>query len=173
MKSRIISIFLFFFCLLLVCFSCQDKSTNPKKNLQEANINMVNNNTSAFQISADTAMTRIKKYAEFSDNVSSIIKTNGSYSDSTKFLVYGQKVQIDELKSILSAASDQNNELYIMLGIDNATKETDIVFSLQCDTIQCSDMPILPYWEYFDFTRPCPQYCPEWFSNWKGLLNNK
>ena len=166
MKPRFIFTFLFSFSILLLCFSCQDKSNDSIQNQQNSDNSNVQPNPSTFRISTDTAMTRIKRYADFSNNVSSILKTNGTYSDSTKYLVYGQKVEIDELKSILSDATDQNNDLFIMLGINNETKETDIVFSLRCDTIQCSDMPILPYWEYFDFTRPCPQICPEWFDEW-------
>lgn len=171
MNSKVVSTALLLLCIMLIGFSCSERG-NGKINDGSVSHNS-NNHTSTkvdvsnFQISPDTAKQRIERYAEFSNNMTDFLEAAGVSSDSTKYFVYGQKVQIDELKSILESATDQHNDLYIMLGIDNVTQETDIIFSLRCDTVQCNFEPVLPFWEYFDFTRPCPQYCPEWFVNWE------
>lgn len=122
-----------------------------------------------YKIPDSLAKERILNYIEHIITVRDTLKNIEAMKDDIDYLVYGQSVAIDEFKEIISAANDENNNLYVMSGINDSLNETDAIFALETINDSVQGIPVIT-WDYYDFTRPCPQICPEleWLQPYIG-----
>ncbi len=149
------------FCILLVSLiSCQKRSLQENAGAffsvsQNCAVKQAIDQEAfvPFQIDSSCAVGFISAYQNYIDNVQDSLENNfnADYPDSGKKLIYGARVARSELIEILSSTSS-GDEVYIMLGIIPPNDSTEIIFSIQSKG----------RWQFYDFTLPCPNACPEY-----------
>ncbi|MFT4665349.1 MAG: hypothetical protein ACI8YQ_004558 [Polaribacter sp.] len=169
MKSRII--FSSALIILLALFGACDKGSNVKAVTavtdggitQEIQLlcNEPRDSTGSYEIDAVCAEISILAYDQYIKTVKAILDSVNSGGNEEK-LIRGAKVgreEIQQLADLLEA--DSTAVPYIMLAFkeDSLGVYTDMIF-----TIQSGDGSNDGDYKYFDFTQPCPTYCPKKYS---------
>jgi len=150
---------LLFTLLSLLCatgwWSCNDAATETASSKTEKTM-VTGAPLPAFQVSADSAQTWMTRWAaERSDMIQAL--ANSPVASDTSFLVYGFHVPRLELDSMLAYLGPDPN-VWAMLAIkyDSASQTfvPELVFA--AEPAGGKKEP----WSYYDFTTPCPTYCP-------------
>jgi len=156
--------------ILLVSFLACDGSSTNKVSSNANNTDTVNNDAhtiKTYRISADSATTRILNYSSFVDSLKDSLSTENADK-----LVYGAAIHFTELYEAMSQQRGNSpDSIYFLLATDPKTKSADLILAYNPNPT--SNMPHLEDWVYFDFTRPCPQYCPNWWPTTETSLENK
>jgi len=104
----------------------------------------------------------INDYRDYIDDVRRDLADSDptKYPNDKKKLNYGSWVRLGELREVLLNANfKDDDQLYLMNGIKGDS--TEIFFSLRTSQKGPNQDSI---WLSFDFTRPCPTGCPDWFQ---------
>lgn len=113
-----------------------------------------------WQIPSEDAEAYMHSYRQYIREVKDTLEaTGGDVNYNNERLVYGAKVNLQELRAILfhshdTLGLDSINQLYVMMGISpsSGTDSTKLIFALN-STVNNST-------KYFNFTMPCPTACP-------------
>ncbi|MDC8003612.1 hypothetical protein POV27_06085 [Aureisphaera galaxeae] len=141
-------------CLFIVAFSSCNEDAKDDKNCPKS--------TKTYQIPDSTGINSINNYETYINAVKKDLVKHDTIPTANvdERLIYGAKVELAELREILTMADCNTDELYAMLAI-MPNDSTEIVFALKSTTVMDSD-PATP-WLFFDFTHPCPTACPPSF----------
>ncbi len=115
----------------------------------------------SYEIDSADAMQYITDYHNYINGVKKVldVKAPHLYPNKDKNLIYGVGTTICELKNIIATAQAQDNsEIWIMMGL-MSNDSTEMIFALEGQ-----DENGVEEWQFFDFTRPCPNSCPSWIG---------
>jgi len=149
-----LSVFLFLICSC--SWACQEE-TDPPASPELPHLGLTDS-LASYRIDSVDAIQYINNYQEYINSVNDTLSNNyaAQFPDSRKKLVYGARVDLQELRQVLFDANRSNldnDTLYLMLGtMGNEADSTGLVFSLQSGTDGS--------WQFYDFTMPCPNACP-------------
>ena len=125
------------------------------------------------EISDTVALECIGEYQDYIGEVDSVVsRHHAAFSDPGTKLVYGANVDRVTLFELLNA-STAGDSLYVMLGIMKSVSGVDstgLIFAIESDGIRSKfeSLDKRPRssggWHFFDFTRPCPDACPDFYN---------
>lgn len=149
----------YFFLSVLMAISLIACNTDSTEN-DRAIANKIRSYES-FAIDSVYAKNCIKEYKRFIDDVSNELSQNSAHKfpNHEAKLNYGVAVNINELKEIL-LRSDSLSELFVMNAVmtKQPSDSTEVIFALK--SISKIGNNHEETWQFFDFTKPCPTYCP-------------
>jgi hypothetical protein len=175
MKRVTIKLTLIFCAISLLAYSCGESETKSTEEVltylagnmdssQGCEIPFVEDssgNTLAYRMRDTCAMNAIRGYKDSIDLVKNLLQSQDSanYTNVDETLIYGIGIDMREIKRIINASRfSSNDSLYVMMGI-MPSGGTGMIFALESQEQATSNKE----WQYFDFTRPCPNSCPGWF----------
>ena len=148
-----------FFCLLLVGFSgifaCGTKEPNAAPTEAKTTVSEI---PPSLFISKPEATAGIARWDSLRTNLIALLNASDNASD-TQYVAKGFHVPYSDLTRILANISD-TSQLFAMLAIqyDSTQKPPAPYISI---IFQAPDKTPARTVRYYDFTRPCPQLCPD------------
>lgn len=142
-------------CILLMSFlSCNDdKSSTVGAKVDTETPGVGNKIVVDYNIKNDSALTYISTYQDYVETVKDSLAGLTVSSGNSEKLIYGVRVQINELKQVLENA-EQHDSLWVMMAI-KPIGEADMIFTMRSTNSEGEET-----WKFFDFTQPCPTSCP-------------
>ncbi len=131
------------------------------RHLEDSCFTIGNRGGESYEIDSADAMQYIAGYQEYINGVKKVldVKAPHLYPNKDQNLIYGVGTTICELKNIIASAQVQDNsEIWIMMGL-MSNDSTEMIFALEGENRKGEKE-----WQYFDFTRPCPNSCPDWIG---------
>jgi len=166
MKSKII--FSITSITLLILFGACDKAstiTDIKVDVTDHTQPLcleARDSTSTYEIDRVCAEQSIHAYAEYIETVKTVLDT-AHFTGNEEKLIRGTKLGRDEIQEIANLLNADSTAIpYIMLAFkeDSSGVYADMIF-----TIESGDGSRREDYRYFDFTQPCPTYCPKKYSH--------
>ncbi|MEM6722334.1 MAG: hypothetical protein AAF611_23610 [Bacteroidota bacterium] len=168
--------------ILLTCIcliACKQEKTTKKVTtansidslLTKLNSCVKDNTYQHHKLKADTAIASLNSYKNYIDRAKRALLSTTDFSDAEDKLNYGSKVDFSLLLQVLLKHNFKcTDKLFLLNGIrprrDEKGKKipgdsvAEIIFVLES-----KDINKQPQYTFFDFTRPCPNGCPDGISN--------
>ncbi len=165
MKSKII-LNAALLILLALFWTCDKESiaTSVKKEITheiDPLCNEARGSLLPYEIDRACAETAIDAYEDYLKTVKSVLDS-ASFIGNEEKLIRGVKISRDEIQELANLLkADTTVEPYLMLALkgDSVGVYADMIF-----TLQTGDGDDNTDYRYFDFTQPCPTYCPKKYS---------
>lgn len=114
------------------------------------------------EINPACAETSIDAYMEYITSVK-VALDDPSFPGKEDKLIRGVRVNREDMIQALSLrdSTHDDEEIYIMMAMK--TDESEVVYTDFIFTVQTGQGDTATY-KYYDFTQPCPNYCPDKYS---------